>query len=159
RREGILYLSLVSREPTFEKLSAFAKKKLEPANKTVEEILATTQKGTTPPGQPDYWTLCLAVKVLEADAERQTVSHYGARQLIYAGNRLLARYVVAPEWIQYGLSSFFETPLGAPWTSPTTPSVIHLKECLELLEKKGASGGEVLKQVVTDAYVRAAADE
>jgi hypothetical protein len=153
RREGILYLDLC-REPNFEKLRSFVNNKLD--NKKTIEAFLKDRPFPSVPGQPDLFALALAVKVLEADAERMTVSHHGARQLFYASG-LLPRYVVAPEWIQYGVGSYFETPLGSPWTSPTAPSSLHLKIAVELLSKTGTNTGEILKQIVNDGYFREAA--
>ncbi len=149
RREGILYLNLSCREPSYEKLSNFVNKNwLEPTRRTIDAVLKEKQLPPAP-GVPDWSALCLAVKALEADAERMTVSHHGSRQLAYAAG-LLPRYVVAPEWIQYALGSFFETPLGSPWTSPTTPSSLHLKHAKEILTRTGANAGEILTKIVQD---------
>ena len=166
RREGILYLSVASREPNLEKLAAFAKnrlQKLPPPELSVEEVLTRRfpERPIRLPDGTDMSSVCLAVKGLEADTERLAVSHFGARQLAYAAG-MLPRYVEAPEWVQYGLGSFFETPLGSPWATPTVLNTAHLKPCLDVLEKaKGPQLGEVLKNVVTDEYFRLvdAADE
>jgi hypothetical protein len=157
RREGIVYLSLASREPTFEKLSAFVENKIKDSKiKTVDEWLKE-KHSLVRPGNPDPWVLALAVKAADADAERLVVSHQGSRQLAYAAG-FLPRYVVAPEWIQYGMGSFFETPLGSPWACPTVPSAAHLKACQDIFDKESKSGppAELLKQIVSDGYFRQA---
>ncbi len=154
RREGILYLSLNSREPNFEKLSEFVNNRLKPPKLqtalTPEQVLENDRRkiGSL---TPEYYAMCLATKAVEANAERLAVCHFGSRQLAYAAG-LLPRYVAAPEWIQYGLGSFFETPLGSPWYTPTAVSTAHLKPCLEILDKRGTDVGDVLKKVVTDDY-------
>ena len=158
RREGIVYLNLSSREPSFEKLNAFAENKLGklPTPLVVENVLIMKQTAASPPDQPNYWVMSLAVKALEVDAERATISHLAARQLAWAAG-LLPRYVASPEWLQYGLGSFFETPLGSPWASPTLPNSLHLKPCVDIL-KPDANVGDILKQVVTDGFFRESAN-
>ena len=96
------------------------------------------------------------MKVLESDAERMTVSHNASRQLAYAAG-LLPRNVVAPEWVQFGLGSFFETPRGEPWPSPAGVSAVHMDNWKNLVQKKSeGTAAEVLKKVVTDRYFRQA---
>src|SRR5206468_9225172 len=50
------------------------------------------------------WAMML--KVLENDSEVASISHAVARQLVYATG-MLPRNVNAPEWLQFGLGSFF----------------------------------------------------
>jgi hypothetical protein len=126
----------------------------------VEDALAEASKRQGPlvyqqvlPGA-DFGAMGLAMKALEADAERWTVSHFASRQLAYAAG-MLPQHVAAPEWIQHGLGSFFETPLGAPWGGPTAANCVHRKTCVEVLNKE-TDLVKVLKQVVTDDYFRQA---
>src|SRR5262249_54074340 len=53
----------------------------------------------------------LLLKTLEFDAERSAVTHDATRQLLYATGTL-NKNVVTPEWFQFGVASFFETPQG-----------------------------------------------
>ena len=101
--------------------------------------------------------MALLLKATENAAERTGISHDGTRQLIYASG-LLPRNVAAPEWVQYGLASFFETPLGAPWPSIGGPSVAHLPNFRDYikLNRFEKSRGDTLRKVVTDAYFREA---
>jgi hypothetical protein len=66
-------------------------------------------------------TKALFLKALENDSERATISHGATRQLLTAAG-LVPRHVDAPEWLQFGMGSFFEIPKGAPWPSIGAPS-------------------------------------
>jgi hypothetical protein len=109
-------------------------------------------------------TLALMVRSLEADSELATVSHEGPKQLI-AAIGLLPRSVFAPDWIQFGMGSCFETAKGAPWGGAGGANWIYLQDYkdraakLKLgpnaqVNKGGAKPLEALKGVVTDRYFR-----
>jgi hypothetical protein len=97
-------------------------------------------------------TLTLVQKATEAQAEQATISHEATRQLLFASG-LLPRNVVVPEWIQYGLSSFFETPTGAFYPGLGIPSWSNLID-FKYHRSTGKLGPppDVLLQVVTDGY-------
>src|SRR5262249_7415785 len=59
----------------------------------------------------------LLMAAMERDGERATSTHEGTRQLLYASKLLPSSRVVTPEWLQFGLGSFFETPAGSPLVS------------------------------------------
>ncbi len=97
----------------------------------------------------------LLLKSMEVDSERCTVTHGAARQLVFASG-LLPRGVAAPEWVQFGLGSFFETAPRAPWPSLGAPSSMYLP-IYQLLDKSGKLGrdpSEALLKVVRDDYFR-----
>jgi hypothetical protein len=95
----------------------------------------------------------LMLKTMEKQGERAAISHNASRQLVYALG-LLPRNVAAPEWVQFGVGSFFETPLGSPWASPTGPNGLHLYHFRQLKKagKLEGSPTETLRRVVTDHY-------
>jgi hypothetical protein len=103
--------------------------------------------------------LALMLKALEQEAELATVSHDASRQLLFASG-LLPRNVAAPEWILFGMGSFFETPLQSPWPTIGAPSPYYLPRWRELKSKDPNQGGleksavDTLKKVVTDGYFR-----
>src|SRR4029077_18543467 len=103
-------------------------------------------------------TMGLLLKAMENDSQRAGISHDGSRQMIYAAG-LLPRNVAAPEWVQFGVGSFFETPLGAPWVMTGTPSIEHLPNFRDYrkLKRFEKTPGDTLRKVVTDAYFRQAA--
>jgi hypothetical protein len=100
-------------------------------------------------------SMALLMKAMENDAERASVSHDASRQLVFASG-LLPRGVTAPEWVLFGMGSFFETPLESPWPTVAAPSNAHLPHFRELVKKKKleATAVETLKKVVTDGYFR-----
>src|SRR5207244_97163 len=103
-------------------------------------------------------TLVLVEKAAQTEAERATISHAATRQLLFATG-LLPRHVDVPEWIQYGLSSFFETPAGAFYPGVGLPSWTNLLKFKYYNAKKRLRpSGDVLLRVVADKYFRTAAD-
>jgi hypothetical protein len=97
-------------------------------------------------------TLVLVEKALAVEAERATISHEATRQLLFATG-LLPRNVEVPEWIQYGLSSFFETPTGAFYPGVGLPSWSNLID-FKYHRKKSKLGTakDVLLDLVSDRY-------
>jgi len=69
---------------------------------------------------PQQQTYALVQKAMEAENEAASVSHEGIRQLLSASG-LLPRNVAAPEWVEFGMASFFETPrMASLLESPRT---------------------------------------
>lgn len=95
-------------------------------------------------------TLRLMQEALQDEAEFMTTSHEGTRQLIAAVG-LLPRAIAAPQWIDYGMGSFFETHKGAFWASTAGPSWVHLNAFKNLEKDKRFEKTDAnLKNVVTD---------
>jgi hypothetical protein len=91
-----------------------------------------------------------------------SVTHEGTRQLIAAaglrpGTVLLPRGVAAPEWIQFGMGSFFETPEGAPWAGTGAPSWTYLVayDVMQTGDKLDKPE-DAIKKVITDKYFQEA---
>jgi len=101
--------------------------------------------------------LALLMKALEDEAERAGVSHDAGRQLLFASG-LLPRGVAVPEWAQFGMGSFFETPMHSPWPTPTGPSSQYLTLYrVEMGDKGKRFEGDAYKtmhKIVTDGYFR-----
>jgi hypothetical protein len=103
--------------------------------------------------------LALMLNALEQEAELATVSHEASRQLLFASG-LLPRNVAVPEWILFGMGSFFETSLQSPWPTIGAPSPYYLPRWRELKAKDPSQGGlektavDTLRKVVTDGYFR-----
>jgi hypothetical protein len=68
----------------------------------------------------------------------------------------LPRGVAVPEWVQFGVGSFFETPEHSPWPSPAGPSALYLPAFREELKGKKFEGDafKTMRKVVTDGYFR-----
>jgi len=108
-----------------------------------------------------YQTYALLHKALEEDWERATVSHEGTRQLI-VGAGLLTKGVVAPQWVDFGMASFFATPKGAPWSETGAQNTTYLPLFRDwglkaLGSNSSKTAAEALKNTVTDKYFRDAA--
>src|SRR5207244_307051 len=98
-------------------------------------------------------TLTLVHKAMEEEGERATVTHEGTRQLIAAVG-LLPRSVEAPQWIDFGMASFFETPKGSYWWGTGAPNMTYLVnfKFWDNTKKLDKNPAEALKSVVTDRY-------
>jgi hypothetical protein len=104
-------------------------------------------------------TFALLLKVMESDAAIAGTQNGATRQLIYASG-LLPPNVAAPEWIQFGVSSFFETSPGSPWPTCGTPNFTYhpLFKGLKSARKLPEFQLDLLREVVTDGFFRNPAD-
>jgi hypothetical protein len=125
--------------------------------------------------------LALLQKAMEEESSRASVSHVGTRQLLVAAGLLTPR-VEAPEWVQFGAASFFETPTGAYWPGIGAPSWKYLvkyklwrqadrdaqqaeeearkaRRPVVVAERKLERSDEAIRRVITDRYFREARDE
>jgi len=101
----------------------------------------------------------LVLKAMEYEYEQTSVTHEASRQLLFA-SRLLPRNVQVPEWIQFGMGSFFETPLQSPWPSIGAANPYWLPRFEELRKKgKYEPPSALLKKVVTDGHFRGKAKD
>src|SRR5206468_8654001 len=99
----------------------------------------------------------LLLQALESESELEAVSHDGTLQLASATGSI-PRAVSAPEWVQFGVGSFFETPKQAWWQGTGAPSQLYLKKFKTWQSKKtlDTPAETALKKVVTDEYFREA---
>lgn len=110
----------------------------------------------TNPGQVyEAMTMALMLKAMHVDAEISGTSHDATRQLMYASG-LLQPSVIAPEWVQFGVSTFFETAPGSPWPTVGLPHFVYWPMYRDLVafKKLPQDPVELLKTVVTDGYFR-----
>jgi hypothetical protein len=163
RRDNLAIISADRLDDGYEGLILSSKELLQRFEK---DLLLKAKGMTRTPGiTPEMWvraqTLQLMITALQEEAELATITHEGARQLI-AATGLLPRSVMAPEWIQFGIGSFFETPKGAAWATVGAPSLtvddqygyLHHYKTLSK-SKKGVDKPEVaLEKVVTDKYFK-----
>jgi hypothetical protein len=96
-------------------------------------------------------TLVLVEKILATEAERATISHEATRQLLFATG-MLPRNVEVPEWIQYGLASFFETPQGSFYPSVGLPSWTNLIDFKYHRKTHLGAPKDVLLNLISDRY-------
>jgi hypothetical protein len=103
--------------------------------------------------QPRF--LALLLKAMENEYEQTGISHEASRQMLFA-TKQLPRNVHAPEWIQFGMGSFFETALQSPWPSIGAANPYWLPRFKDFVTKKKyeASYAATLRKVVTDGYFR-----
>ena len=127
------------------------------------DILTGKDKMGYPPGdvapgdRPYAGTLALLTKALEDESARASVSQDATRQLLFASG-LLPRNVTVPEWVQFGVGSFFETPPHAPWPSPGGLSTLYVPIFRAELSGNGqkfeGDPYKTMRKIVTDGYFR-----
>jgi hypothetical protein len=101
--------------------------------------------------------LAVMQKALEEEGEKASISHEATRQLLYASG-MLPRLVNVPEWAQFGLASFFDTPHGALYTGVGLPSWSNLV-AFKYFRKTNKLGtkSEALIRTISDRNFRDAA--
>jgi hypothetical protein len=118
-------------------------------------------------------TWALVERYAEEEAEWAGVSREATRQLLHATG-LLPRHVVLPRWLSEGSAEFYERPKGPAFftqgdenkpyvtvalaTGYGGPNYARQKQFSLLSRQKelNADGGQLLRNVVTDAYFAAA---
>jgi len=114
---------------------------------------------------PQQQTYALVQKAMEAENESASASHEGIRQLLSASG-LLPRNVLAPEWLEFGMASFFETPrMGgvqpypALWQGVGMPNWKYYAGFkAQSKEEKLGDPKTALLKVITDSSFRKAHD-
>ena len=111
------------------------------------------------PETKEAMSMALLLKVMEADAEVAGAQNGATRQLLYSSG-LLPATVSAPEWVQFGVSTFFETSPGSPWPTVGMPNFTYHPLFKGLLAARKLPGDQLdlLKEVVTDGFFRNPAD-
>jgi hypothetical protein len=156
RRDNLAVLSAQRRDDLYESLRSTAEttfRDMDPG---------TLLKGRNDPKTYDAQTMALLLKALDEDGELATVTHEGPRQLL-AASGLLPRDVEIPQWIQFGMGSFFETSKGSPWPTLGDQSASLLDSNnyfytykTWLKGKKLDPAKVALEKVITDRYFRLA---
>jgi hypothetical protein len=154
-RGDLPYLTLkTASEPLWEKL--FDRKLLlSTANRGFPKVVDGRPINPLGPQVEVPRMYALMLKAMEHEWDATNSSHEAARQLVFASG-LLPRNVNAPEWIGFGMGSFFETPLQSPWTATAAPSTYWLPRFTEYQKagKYESRPGDTLVKLVTDSYFR-----
>jgi hypothetical protein len=158
RRENIVVFSSRRLDDAYDRVDKMAAP-LKGQGYTFELMLKGSTKGfprlARPVDKLEATTLALLLRVMELDGEVAGTGHGATRQLIYSSG-LLPPAVAAPEWIQFGVSSFCTTSPGSPWPTFGLPSFEYgpLFKDLLTLKKLPTDKLELLKEVVTDGFFR-----
>ncbi len=175
RREGLMVFAGKRNDDSYATLDRTAKPYWQ-RGYLRNELLLGTQKSGIPKellprllsGQPveefdNARFFALMLKSMEAEWEATGISHEASRQLVYSSG-LLPPKVNAPEWILFGMGSFFEIPLQSPFGGVGSPSPYWLPRFKENYKAKQynrdpnasapPSSLEALIRVVTDAGFR-----
>jgi hypothetical protein len=156
-RENVVFISSLRPDDLFAALNQ-ATKDLWQGGWNKEALLkGKGHRGADPVEVVRNQMIALLLKALQEEALRASITHEGSRQLA-AATGLLPRNVEVPRWIQFGLGSFFETPIGAYWPGMGVPSWRYLPRFRFWEETKTMDAPEeALRKTVTDAYFTQAA--
>jgi hypothetical protein len=96
---------------------------------------------------------------MEMDGEVSGTQYGITRQLMYASG-LLPPAVSAPEWLGFGMASFFATSPGSPWPTVGLPSFLYgpLFKDLVAAKKLPPDPLDLLRATVTDDMFRSPPD-
>jgi len=160
RREGLAVYAAKRNDQPYQTLKVMAapywQKDFNPQGLLTGKLKAGLPKGIRDLSEADEPRLmAVLLRAMELEWEATAVSHETARQLLFASG-LLPANVAVPEWLQFGLGSFFESPLQSPWGGTGAPSGYWLPRYKELRKdnKLGKTPYESLVKVVTDGYFR-----
>jgi hypothetical protein len=162
RRENVAVLSAQRRDEAYTTLSTVSNHEFWTQNYVRHDVLKGNHLGVpraerlNPQRVAQAQAYALLLKALEDESAACSVSHDVARQLLFASG-LLPRNVAAPEWLQFGVGSFFEVPAESPWPTIGYPSFYYAPRIKELKDKKKLEKTpyDTLVKVVTDGYFRA----
>jgi hypothetical protein len=164
RRDNLTILSRERLDKQYKALSAYAGPQMQIFDKDMllrGEISQKAKASTTTISRKEYnlaSTFALMLRSLEADSEIASITHESPRQLLHAIG-LTKRNVITPEWLQFGMGSFFQIGKGAPWGGAGGANFIYLLEYKERAQHRMSGRLEkpvdALKAVVTDGYFRA----
>ncbi|HEY7156411.1 MAG TPA: DUF1570 domain-containing protein, partial [Gemmataceae bacterium] len=162
RRENLAVLSSQRQDESYDSLSKYYETWEGKGLRRADVLLRKPKPAELADGGKTFaeaQMLSVMLRALEKEAELATVSHDASRQLLFASG-LLPRNVAAPEWLLFGMGSFFETPLQSPWPSLGAPSAYYLPRWNEM-KGKGfeKTPGQTLRKVITDAYFRSVPPE
>ena len=161
RRENLVFFSATPQDEGYEALDKSMKDLWMNKWNRSELLSGSTSRGTDP--QADGVTIVrnqvktLLLQALESESELAAVSHDGTLQLASVTGSIPLN-VSVPEWVQFGVGSFFETPKQAWWQGTGAPSQLYLKKFKDWQKKKtlDTPPETALKKVVTDEYFREA---
>jgi hypothetical protein len=152
RRDNLLIFSAVRLDATYDALTKITQN-LWANGWSKDRLLHGEGKArATPEEVVRNQMFALLMKALQEESTAAAVTHLGSVRLATATD-LLPRYVEVPQWIQFGLGSYFETPEGAYWPGFGAPSWLYLPQWKLLDDTKRLDPAEdALKNVVTDNY-------
>ena len=162
RRENLSVYSDRPQDPTYDMLTLASATVWDRPGYNRFDILSGRDRAGYPTGagpldRAYVGTLALLTRALEDESARAGVSHDATRQLLFASG-LLPRGVTVPEWVQFGMGSFLETPVHSPWPSPAGPNSLYLPIFRDEMSDKGhhfeGDPFQTMKKTVTDGYFR-----
>jgi hypothetical protein len=163
RRENVAVLSAQRRDEGYTTLSTVSNSAFWQQGYNRYEVLKGNNRGVPREaraagdlkGIAEAQVHALLMKALEEESELCSTSHDVARQMLFASG-LLPRNVAAPEWLQFGVGSFFEAPQESPWPTIGISNFYYAPRIKELKSKRRLEKTpyDTLEKLVTDGYFR-----
>jgi hypothetical protein len=164
RRDNLAVLSATRMDPIYDSLKKVGNSMRTSKGWSYDQLLQGLGKRLVQPGQEFEWyraqTYSLVQRYMEDESERATTAYEGTRQLLNSIG-YMSRSVEVPQWIDFGIASFFSTPKGSFWPGVGTtgsPYLVNFKNwenaddrSADRLEKDAV---DALKAVVTDRNFR-----
>ncbi|HZY89991.1 MAG TPA: DUF1570 domain-containing protein, partial [Gemmataceae bacterium] len=162
RRENVAVLSSQRRDEGYTTLSTVSNSEFWQQKYDREEVLKGNNRGVPREERANYRRVAeaqayaLLLRALKDESELCSTSHGVARQMLFASG-LLPRNVAAPEWLQFGVGSFFEAPPESPWPTIGIANFYYTPRIKEMKTKKKLERTpyDTLEKLVTDGYFRA----
>ncbi len=161
RREDVVVLSAERRDEAYTTLSTVSNSAYWQSGFNRAEVLKGNNRGVPREARLNVQQVAeaqvhaLLLKALEDESEQTSTSHDVARQMMFTSG-LLPRNVAAPEWLMFGVGSFFEAPPESPWPTIGIPSFYYAPRIKDLKNKKKLERNpyDALEKLVTDGYFR-----
>lgn len=159
RRHNLSILSGTTQNDSYEALEAFSSDMWQKSEFRDRDRLLQQRGRPKDLQEQQARSVAMMLQVLESRGARASCSHLAGRQFLFSAG-LLPSNVRVPEWVQFGMGSFLESPVNSPWASPTGPSALYLPMFKELKQKNKLEtrASETLQKVITNAYFRKALD-
>jgi hypothetical protein len=129
RRDNLAVLAPTRIDPAYEALREINKIIRDKYGWDFQQLLQGKGRRKGIPNDFEWYraqTLALVQKYMEVESERATTADVGTRQLLGSG-QYVPRAIEVPQWIDFGLASFFSTPKGSLWPGVGTASAPYLK--------------------------------
>jgi hypothetical protein len=154
RREGVMVMAQHRLDDRYDAMDKFADRWYSNGVNRAVVLSGRKTNQLAPDELVDAQLATLVLKAMETERELNAATHDGARQLLVSSG-MLPRGLLAPEWILFGMGSFFETSPESPWPGIGAPSYYWLPQFKEIKEAWLEAKPEgSLRRVVTDFYFR-----
>lgn len=152
RRENLAIFSMTPLDEAYDMLAKASNQMWTLEKWSKDDLLAGKFRGGQNPDDSAYaQEVALLLKAMADECEVQAVTSIGSQQLMGAVG-LLPGNVAAPQWLQSGIASFFETPKSAYWGGTGAPHWKYFVNFRTWRDKRLEPFDEVFQKTITDQY-------